>query len=225
MTMTLASRKTNAARTAAPRPGRGDEHHAPWSAWSDEDLLVRYARKGTRDAFEELVHRYERLLYRYLLRYLRNAQLAEDVFQNVFLQVHLKCREFDPTRKFRPWLYRIATTRAVDLLRKDRRWKSVRLGLVRGAAEESEDGNSARQLADLRTANPGQFLEADEDRARLGRMVDSLPARLHEVVVLIGLRALPYQKAADVLGIPLGTVKSRMHEAMLLLRRSAAAAA
>ena len=99
----------------------------PWSVWRDEDLLVEYAQKQTREAFEELVHRYKREMYGYLRRYLRSAELAEDAFQATFLRVHLKCRQFDPCRRFRPWLYRIATNRAIDLLRQNRRHKAVSL--------------------------------------------------------------------------------------------------
>ena len=66
----------------------------------DEDLLAEYAEKGTRDAFEELVHRYEGEMYGYLRKYVRNAELAEDAFQATFLDVHLKCRQFDPRRRF-----------------------------------------------------------------------------------------------------------------------------
>src|SRR3989304_4903459 len=85
---------------------------------SDELLLRRYRDKGDRAAFEELVHRYERELYSYLRRYLGDADLAEDVFQTTFLQVHQKCSQFQDGRSFRPWLYTIATHQAIDALRK-----------------------------------------------------------------------------------------------------------
>ena len=90
-------------RTAAPR-----EKTKPWSNCSDEDLLREYTQKATREAFEELVHRYERPLYSYLHGILGDANLAEDAFQAAFLEVYLHCRQFDPARRFRPWVYRIA---------------------------------------------------------------------------------------------------------------------
>jgi len=76
---------------------------------SDEELLTAYQVAGERRAFDELVHRYERELYNYLCRYLGDATAAEDAFQATFLQVHLKCQQFEPGRKVRPWLYTIAT--------------------------------------------------------------------------------------------------------------------
>ena len=94
----------------------------------DEELLAAYVATGSRDAFDELVRRYEGELYGYLWHFLGDAQLAEDLFQNTFLQVHLKCRQFEPGRRLRPWLYKIATSQAVDLLRRNRRHKAVSFG-------------------------------------------------------------------------------------------------
>ena len=74
----------------------------PFAEWSDEDLMLAYRADGDRRAFETLVHRYERELFNYLRRYLGDAEMAEDVFQQTFLQVHLKCTQFEPGRKVRP---------------------------------------------------------------------------------------------------------------------------
>src|SRR6516162_2931594 len=85
---------------------------------SDEALLSRYRDEGRTPEFDELVRRYEGELYRYLSRYLGDPSLAEDVFQNTFLQVHLKRGLYEDGRPVRPWLYAIATHQAVDSLRK-----------------------------------------------------------------------------------------------------------
>ena len=66
------------------------------------------------------MRRYERELYGYLRRYVGNAEMAEDVFQATFLQIHLKCEQFDEGRRFRPWLYTIATNQAIDAQRHKR---------------------------------------------------------------------------------------------------------
>ena len=91
------------------------------SETSDEALLLRYRDTGDSEAFVELVHRYERELYSYLRRYLGDSAMAEDAFQRAFLQVHLKCEQFEEGRRFRPWLYAIATNQAIDLGRRNRR--------------------------------------------------------------------------------------------------------
>src|SRR4029453_1322817 len=93
------------------------DNHRDWTRFSDEELLAGY-RIGYTAAFTELVHRYERELYNYLRRYLGDATLAEDVFQNTFLQLHVKLDLYDKGRLVRPWLYTIATHQAIDALRK-----------------------------------------------------------------------------------------------------------
>ena len=110
----------------------------PWSEQSDEDLLSAYRDRGIRQAFTELVRRYERELYSYLCRYLNDGTLAEDAFQATFLQVHLKCSQFEMGRKVRPWLYTIATHQAIDAQRRNKRHRM--LSLDRHNAQE-DDGD------------------------------------------------------------------------------------
>jgi RNA polymerase sigma-70 factor (ECF subfamily) len=197
----------------------------PWSAWPDEHLVAQYARKGTREAFEELVHRYERPLYSYLRRYLDDAGLAEDVFQATFFAVHLHCREFDPLRPFRPWVYRIATTQALDLLRRNRRHKLISLDAKGHSRAHTSGERQADDLPDAQAPSPLEQLETRESRQQLRLLVNSLPPRLKGVLVLVMLRGLAYQEAAEALGIPLNTVKSRLRNAILHLRKTLAAAA
>src|SRR6476469_2279519 len=85
---------------------------------TDEVLLSRYRDEGRTADFDALVHRYERELYRYLVRYTGDSALAEDVFQNTFLQVHLKRGLYEDGRPVRPWLYAIAPHQEVDGMRK-----------------------------------------------------------------------------------------------------------
>src|SRR6201987_4479359 len=93
---------------------------------SDEDLLTRF-RKGQTEAFGVLVRRYERELYGYLRRYLGDGALAEDVFQNTFLQLYVKSGQYEPGRPVRPWLYTIATHQAIDALRRNGRHQVLSL--------------------------------------------------------------------------------------------------
>ena len=84
---------------------------------SDEELLLCYCTTGRRPLFDELVYRYERELFSYLRRYLGSAEMAEDVFQATCLLIHLKCHKFEQGRRFRPWLYAVATNAAIDAQR------------------------------------------------------------------------------------------------------------
>src|SRR6476660_9905103 len=107
------------------------------SSLSDEELLMGYREASEASLFQELVRRYERELYSYLRRYLGDAEMAEDAFQAAFLQVHLKCNQYEPGRAVRPWLYTIATNQAIDAQRRNRRHRMV--SLDRTGAKDSED--------------------------------------------------------------------------------------
>jgi len=192
----------------------------PWAEWSDEDLLLEYRSVGDRLAFEELVHRYERELYNYLRHYLGDAQMAEDTFQAAFLQVHLKCEKFEPGRKVRPWLYTVATNQAIDAQRRNRRHRMVSLDRRSGGGEGEEDAGALVELIDSEEMGPVDRLESDEQRRSVRRAVDQLPDSLRQVLLLVYYQGLKYREAAEVLSIPVGTVKSRLHAAIRRLEQS-----
>jgi len=185
------------------------------SSLTDEELLLGYRETGDRDLFTLLVQRYERELYSYLRRYLGDAEMAEDAFQAAFLQVHLKCKHFEAGRSFRPWLYTIATNQAIDAQRRSRRHRMVSLDRAGHA-----DGDEVGKLLDLLTSHedsPSARLTADERKEWIGRAVGDLPQSLRDVVLLVYFQDLKYRDAAESLGIPVGTVKSRMHAAVAKL--------
>jgi len=185
---------------------------------SDEELLLAYRQSHDPDLFAELVHRYERELYSYLRRYLNDAEMADDAFQAAFLQVHLKCEQFEAGRSVRPWLYTIATNQAIDLQRRSRRHRMVSLD-----RSTSSDGEDVGKLLDLLTSkepSPSVELGAAERREWLHRAVQELPQSLADVVNLVYFRDLKYREAAEALQIPVGTVKSRMHSAVAKLHEA-----
>lgn len=160
----------------------------------------------------ELIQRYERELYSFLKRYLGDATLAEDAFQATFLQVHLKSHLFDASRKFRPWLYTVATNRAIDMQRRNKRHKAVSLDQST-RAEQSEIGTIANLLP-TSEAGPSERFEYAERSEWVRRAVDSLPEPLQAAVNLVYFQGLKYREAAAELRIPVGTVKSRLHSAV-----------
>ena len=185
------------------------------SSLTDEELLLGYCKSGDRDLFTELVRRYERELYSYLRRYLGDADMAEDAFQAAFLQVHLKCQQFEAGRALRPWLYTIATNQAIDAQRRSRRHRMVSLDRAGHA-----DGEEVGKLLDLlvsHEASPTAELSAVERREWIGQAVANLPQPLRDVVNLVYFQDLKYREAAEALNIPVGTVKSRMHAAVAKL--------
>lgn len=189
------------------------------AALSDEGLLLAYRDQADREAFTELVHRYERELYSYLRRYLGDAPMAEDTFQATFLQVHLKCDRFEEGRKFRPWLYTIATNQAIDAQRRNKRHKSVSLDR-NTKPEGSDDLGTLMDLLTSREPSPDGRVEAAQQRDWVRSAVAALPDGLREAVHLVYYQGLKYREAADILDIPVGTVKSRLHSAILKLNEA-----
>jgi RNA polymerase sigma-70 factor (ECF subfamily) len=196
----------------SPSTGGGFE-----GAASDEELLRRCRRSDDKAAFESLVHRYEHELFSYLRRYLGSAEMAEDVFQATFLQVHLKREQFEEGRRFRPWLYTIATNQAIDAQRRNRRHRMVSLDHRTGG--ENDVGSLVEMLAgNGKTAD--ERMEVEEARDWVRSAVEDLPDPLKSALMLVYHQGMKYREAADVLGIPVGTVKSRLHSALLKLNES-----
>jgi RNA polymerase sigma-70 factor, ECF subfamily len=186
----------------------------PYARCSDEDLLTRF-RKGQRDVFGALVKRYQRELYGYLRRYLGDAELAEDVFQTTFVQVYTKAKQYEPGRPVRPWLYAIAVNQAIDAMRKAGRKQAFSL-----EQEQVDSDGERRGLVEIlegREADPFESAEASEVREIVRSCVDRLPDFLKHVVIMAYYQGLKYQEIADALEIPLGTVKSRLHAAIVRL--------
>jgi RNA polymerase sigma-70 factor (ECF subfamily) len=191
----------------------------PVRSWSDEEILLRYRTERDGGVFAELVHRYDRELFGYLRHYLGNAEMAEDVFQQTFLQVHMKCGQFEPGRKVRPWLYTIATHQAIDYRRHNRRHRMSSLS----SAACPSDVEEARALAELlggAETGPADKAESAEQYLALRQAVDALAETSRQVVALVYFQGLKYCEVAQILSIPVGTVKSRLHAAMLKLART-----
>jgi RNA polymerase sigma-70 factor (ECF subfamily) len=178
---------------------------------SDEKLLEDY-RAGDLEAFRLLISRHHDDLLRFLIRLTGDRQAADDVFQEAFLQVHISADTFDPTRRFKPWLFTIAANKARDLLRKRVRRQEVDLSAPVGGSGGS--GQTFVDLMQIDVPTPGQGLEARERDEMVQRAVDRMPAALKEILLLAYFQRLSYSQIAEELEIPLGTVKSRLHSAV-----------
>jgi RNA polymerase sigma-70 factor (ECF subfamily) len=186
----------------------------PRPEWSDEDLIREYQMTGSPQAFEELVRRYERELFNYLCQYLRDPEMAEDAFQATFLQVHRKCHQFDAGRRFRPWLYAVATNQAIDAQRRSRRHRLVSLDQrTFGQLTENETG-ALVDIVEGAELDPEERLELSERKEDVQQALEHLPPALREVILLVYYQGLKYREAAEILNIPVGTVKSRLHSAI-----------
>jgi RNA polymerase sigma-70 factor, ECF subfamily len=179
---------------------------------SDEQLFEAYRGSSDPAIFADLVSRYQRELYNYLRRFLADATLAEDVFQATFLQVHVKRDAFEAGRKFRPWLYTIATNQAIDAQRRNRRHR--RLSLNQPQFSGSEDLGTLIDLVADGGDDPSWTAEASEQSDWVRGEVESLPEPLRNAVNLVYFKGMKYRDAAKVMSVPVGTVKSRLHAAI-----------
>jgi RNA polymerase sigma-70 factor (ECF subfamily) len=188
----------------------------PLTSCSDEDLVGRF-RRGQEEAFGALVRRYERELYGYLRRYLGDSNLADDVFQNTFLQLYVKIGQYQAGRPVRPWLYTIATHQAIDALRRNGRHQALSLDQHQEERSEGEIGGLV-ELLESRGPGPLDQAHSAEMRERVRASVERLPDFMRQVVLLAYYQGLKYREIADILGIPVGTVKSRLHAALVKLQ-------
>jgi RNA polymerase sigma-70 factor (ECF subfamily) len=185
---------------------------------TDEQLLLKYRTCGDRQAFARLVGRYERELFNYLYRYTGSAEMAEDAFQATFLQVHLKCDQFELGRKVRPWLYTIATNQAIDAQRRNRRHRMASLDRI-----NSRHDDDLGRLMDLLVSSepdPVAVVDSHENEQWVRDEIAALPEHLRTVIGLVYFQGLKYREAAEALSIPVGTVKSRLHAAVLRLNEA-----
>ena len=180
---------------------------------SNESDLVVAAQKGDLEAFNQLVLSYQDRILNLAGRILGDDDLAEDITQNTFLTAYLNLPRFR-NGSFRSWLFRIATNLCYDVHRRHKRYPVLSL--------ENEDDAEERLLPLYDFPGPGIFPEAESERRDLEQVVQHALNQLDEdqrtVIVLVDLQDFNYQEAAQILGIPIGTLKSRVARARLRLR-------
>jgi RNA polymerase sigma-70 factor (ECF subfamily) len=178
------------------------------------------ARDGDREAFAALYDRWSGPVRRwFLLRGVRPAD-ADDLVQGAFLRVWRAAGRYEVRARFSTFLFQVARNHGINEAdRVDRRRPAVSLDAPTGPAGRGEPSTLLDALPGDDAA-PGEEAAAREERARLRAAVERLPGPLREVVLLVGVEGLPQAEAAAALGIPVGTVKSRMFEAVRRLRTS-----
>ena len=178
---------------------------------SDEELHIAY-RRGDKASFAQLVARYERELFHFLARFLGDRAAAEDVFQETFLQVHQSAANFDPRRRLRPWLFTIAANKARDLMRSQARRPAnpLQASITPGDEESGQFIDLMKSAAQL----PSESMERRELQDLVYASVMGMPEHLREILLLSYFHQFPYKQISQILQIPLGTVKSRLHVAV-----------
>ncbi len=178
---------------------------------TDAELLRRYAA-GEEAAFREIVNRYKNGLYTFLKRFLNRHDLIEDVFQETFLQLFTSRDSFDSSRPLQPWLFTIAANKAKDALRKQRRTAAIPIGTISESEEMSFD--DVLNALTFDSTRPYEKLEKSEIASQVREIIANMPDNLREILILAYFNKFSYKQMAQILSIPMGTVKSRLHTAV-----------
>jgi len=178
---------------------------------SDAELLDSYAA-GEEAAFREIVRRYKNSLYAFLRRFLGRQDLVEDVFQETFLQLFTSRESYDPSRSLRPWLFTIAANKAKDALRKQQRTATIPIGTIADSHDLSFD-DVLNALTSIDTM-PVETLQSSETAMQVRKTITDMPENLREILILAYFNKFSYKQMAQILSIPIGTVKSRLHTAV-----------
>jgi RNA polymerase sigma-70 factor (ECF subfamily) len=169
----------------------------------DRDLIAQ-ARRDNVEAYNLLVSRWEKRIFNYLLRLVKNREDAQDLAQDVFIKAHQNLRRLEDTSRFAPWLYRIAHNEAYSLLRKNR----------------PETDMDAMQHEPWIEPGPGRRMLPIEVSLAVERALKRLSNEQREAVVLKIYQGFKFEEMADILGCPVSTVKSRLYTALDLLKET-----
>lgn len=171
---------------------------------SDADLVQR-ARAGSERACREIVERYQRPIFNLIVRMVRDPAVAEDLAQDTFLKLFTHLDTYDPSLTFSSWAFRIAHNATIDWLRQ-RRLATIPV--------DGPDGEGDRAIA-VASGSPGPLalLERSDLRQALDSAIDRLRPEYRELVILRYQEELGYDEIAEVLSLPVGTVKSYLHRA------------
>lgn len=173
----------------------------------DEALMLAY-RDGAGSAFDELYRRHKGPLYRYLLRQCRDAAAAEELFQDVWMNLVRARASYTVTARFATYLYRLAHNRLIDHYRRR----------VPGALVSFDDGGESTELPAPRPSEPHVAYAAREEASRLLELLGELPAAQREAFVLQHEAGLSIEEIAQATGVAPETAKSRLRYAMTKLR-------
>lgn len=180
----------------------------------DEIALIKQAKEGDLDAFNQLALAYQDLAFNLALRMLGDQPSAEDAVQISFISAFQKIRSFRGG-SFRAWLLRITSNNCLDELRRHKRKPIV--DLHPEDPESGEEWEDARWLAD-ESISPEEKVANKELESVIQRCIQALPDEFRVVVVLVDVQGLDYQQASEVINSPLGTIRSRLARARLRLQ-------
>ena len=181
------------------------------TARTDEQLMISLVEKGDLSAFEELLTRYERPLFNYIVRHIGDFHTAQDLFQETFYRIFKHRESFNPDLEFSAWAYRIATNLCIDEFKKKAR--ELEVSLEDNRLDQEPSFRSGDRGINKISSNPspeGKLIKKDLEE-KIKNLVKYLPEKLKSVFILSEYQELSCREIAKILEIPIGTVKSRLH--------------
>ncbi len=175
----------------------------------DEAQLIKGIQQGDRKSFQILVDTYQRMVVNTCLGIVHNRADAEDLAQDVFLEIFRTAGNFRGDSKLSTWLYRIATNRSLNLIRNNKRKRFFQ------SIEETFTGgrNRTSEISENRSDQPDQNITDQQRSEMLHRAIDRLPEKQRIAFTLNKYEELPYQQIAEVMEISLASVESLIHRA------------
>jgi RNA polymerase sigma-70 factor, ECF subfamily len=175
---------------------------------TDHDL-VKLAQKGSEKAYRELLGRYQRPVFSLIYRMVRDREQAEDLAQETFVRVFNNIDRYDPAYKFSSWIFKIATNLTIDFIRR----KEVPTVSIDGSryATSADDIEASTITVESGEENPEELLEARELGAEIELAIGKLRPEYRQAIVLRHIDDLPYEEIAQIMALPLGTVKTYIH--------------
>jgi len=175
-----------------------------------DDMLILRCKTGDKNAFRILVERYKKQAYGFAFSYLRNAEDALNISQDAFIKVWNAIDTYIEGRHFRPWMFSIIKNLSINLIEKKKRRREI-------SFEEAFE-KSGFDIADS-SGNPHKILEEKETRGSIWKAIFELKEEFREIIILKHFHDLSYQEIAETLGIPEGTVMSRLYYARFELKK------
>jgi len=179
----------------------------------EDEILIKEALAGKEKAFKLLLNKYREAIYHVILKIVHNQEEARDILQETFMKAFGSLSTYKSDYRFTTWLYRIAANSSIDYLRKK---KIESLSLDQPL--EIKDGSVGIELPDW-TYNPEVDLVSRQRQVSINEAIDSLPKKYQEVIVYRHKQDKSYEQIAEILGIPVGTVKARIFRARELLKK------
>ena len=186
-----------------------------WPALTDQEVVVR-AREGSERAYRELVRRYERPIFSLIYRMVRDRELAEDLAQETFVKALNALDSYRPEYKFSSWIFKISHNAAIDHLRR-RELDTLSLEGSPHAATPDAIEATALQIGD-RGETPLDVVEAKELGGEIEQAIARLRPEYRQCILLRHVEGRAYEEIAEILDLPLGTVKTYIHRARNELR-------